>query len=405
MTRLRYAPYLACLLCLLPILLCYRSFAQLWLFGDDWVQLSEMASVGFFPWLLSPFAENFVPLYKFVWAAALHLFDGSYFALMELLWAVHILNLLLFAKVLARLHVPMLAIVCAVLTAGLPWTNIETLTWSVQLTGLLSTAAYFLAWLSLDGWPLLCASLIAAAPLFHARGLANGFAIGLALLIARRHTRLATACLAISAALTAIIYLLTLRHAGIRTNTTTVPHMAVFALHYLALNPLLRVLPLPVQHIGWTIVASLGAIKALIVACGFRVSSRPVRPFLVAAILLDAGYAAILGFGRYHTGLDLAVSYRYQYISWFCFAPFLALLADDLLERIPWPAPKWIAATALLAAWAIFLAWPWRRQMETWSEWRGSETRQIVRTAMPQTPLRAITVGRARELQARYHLH
>lgn len=120
-------PPFACLLCLAPFLLCYRAFTRLWFFGDDWVQLSEMDRVGFFPWLLRPFAENLVPLFKVIWAGAIHVFDGSYFALIALLWTVHLVKLLLFAKVLTRLQFPSLAVVCAVLSAGLPWTNIESL--------------------------------------------------------------------------------------------------------------------------------------------------------------------------------------------------------------------------------------------------------------------------------------
>ena len=108
----------------------------------------------------------------------------------------------------------------------------------------------------------------------------------------------------------------------------------------------------------------MGALKAIVIARGFVVRPRSAHPFLIAAILLDFGYAAMLGFGRSYTGLDGAVSSRYQYLSWFCFAPFLGIVFANSTSRTVWYVPRRALAAALLVAWAVFLIWPWRREAE-----------------------------------------
>jgi len=395
---MRYLPRMACLACLLPLLLWHAAFQRLWYFGDDWVQLSEMAQVGFAGWVLRPFAENVVPLYKLLWGAAIYLFDGSYFALIVLVWLTHILNLWLLAKLLERYEVPPVAIVCAVLTCGMPWTNIESLAWSVQWTGLLSSACWLAAWVL----PRYLASLV-AAPLFHSRGILNGPALGVGLLLQKRR-RAGLWSLAISAGMAGIIYLLAARHAPVKPHLQAVPHMLVFAFYYLTLNPLFDLLSLPLEQIRLSLAAGLGALKAIIIVRGFAVSPRPARPFLAAALLMDLGYAAILGFGRYHTGVGSTPSSRYQYMSWFGFAPFLGMVLADLICRIARPHLRRAVAAAVLTAWALFLLWPWKREIEWWSGWRGTETRETVRSSPPDTKLRGITVGRARELVVLYRL-
>jgi hypothetical protein len=413
---MRDLPRMACLACLLPLLLWHAAFQRLWYFGDDWVQLSEMAQVGFASWVLRPFAENVVPLYKLLWGAAIYVFDGSYFALIVLVWLTHILNLWLLAKVLKRCEVPPAAIVCAVLTCGMPWTNIESLAWSVQWTGLLSSAAWLATWLCVlrlrderrpaAAWvlPLYFASLV-AAPLFHSRGILNGLALGACLLFAgRRAARLGAWSLAIAAVMAGIIYLLAARHAPVKPHLQAVPHMLAFAFYYLTLNPVFGLLSLPLEQISLSLAAGLGALKAIIVGRGFAVSPRQSRPFLMAALLMELGYAAVLGFGRYHTGVGSAPSSRYQYMSWFGFAPFLGMVLNDLLCRITQPQLRRSVAAAVLTAGALFLLWPWKQEMENWSGWRGVETRETVRSAPPDATLRGITVARARELVALYHL-
>ena len=422
----RYLTQAACLICFLPLLLSYSSFRKLWYFGDDWDQLSEMANRGFLDWMLRPFAENFVPLYKLLWAGALHVFGGSYFALITLVWITHILSLLLLARVLKRCEAPPAAIICAVLTLGMPWSNIESLAWSTQWTGLLSSSAYLVAWLCLlralderstvARWAIPAYFLtLVAAPLFHSRGILNGLAIGGCLLVYRPFVRglrsrwvlLCVGSLVAAATMSGVIYLLALRQAGTALHLGATNQMAVFSLYYLALNPGFHILLLPVQLLGWPTAALLGGLKAAIVARGFVVSSRKMRPFLLSVILLDLGYAMTLGFGRFHTGLGATVSSRYQYVSLFCFAPFLGMALEDLARRIRQTRPRRAATAVVLTAWTLLLFWPWRREMESWSRWRGSDIRQVVRFAPPETkvPFSLTTAGRARELTFLYDLN
>jgi hypothetical protein len=420
----RYLTQIACLVCFLPLVLNYSSFRVLWYFGDDWDQISEMARLGLWRWMLRPFAENVIPLYKLLWAGALHIFNGSYFALIVLIWITHVLSLLLLAKILRQCEAPPAATVCAVLTFGMPWSNIESLAWSTQWTGVLSSAAYLVAWLCVlrlaggrgaaPRWamPVYLAALV-AAPLCHARGILNGLAIGGCLLVCKSFVRdrsvWALLCAGSFAAAAGVgaIYFIALPERGVVLHPGAFKQMAGFSLYYLALNPALHLLLLPVQQPGWSVVTLLGALKAAILARGFAVSSRKVRPFLLSLILLDLGYAAILGVGRFHTGPGAAVSSRYQYMSLLCFAPFLGMTLDDLLRRIGRRRARQVWTAAVLTAWALLLLWPWRREMAWWSRWRGSDIRQIVRYAPAQTtvPYSLTVAGRARQLTSLFNLN
>jgi len=423
----RHGPFLACLACGLPLLLWHSVFGKLWYFGDEWVELSEIPRFGLMHWLVYPFAENFVPLFKLLWAAAIYVFHGQYFALIALDWSIHILNLLLLAELLKRWGMRPAAIVFAVLMLGMPWSNIESLGWALQVHGLLSSTTYLLAWFCLlqletgtertRRWPLILYFLcIIAAPLFHSRGILNGIALGAPLLIyglsgtaesRRRWIWLGILSIAATFLLAgSVSYLAPAPNLKLMHGPNLLP-MALHALYYLALNPLFDIALLGWQQFGVLSVLAFGALKALILVRGFLRSPRKLHPFLISIVVMDLGYSAILGMGRYHAGLGNTISSRYQYMSLFCFAPFLAVVVDDIVRQIGRIRLRRTIYTAALLAWALFLLLPWRQRVGQWSDWRGSQVRQAMISDLPQKtmPFSLITVREARELAVRFHLN
>ncbi|MBK8857593.1 MAG: hypothetical protein IPN11_07875 [Opitutaceae bacterium] len=69
-----------------------------------------MAAAGLWEWTGRVFSENFVPLFKLLWGGAALLFDGSYAAMIWLLWLTHGLNTMLLGRVILRAGFPWLAI-------------------------------------------------------------------------------------------------------------------------------------------------------------------------------------------------------------------------------------------------------------------------------------------------------
>jgi hypothetical protein len=133
------APFLTGLLCLFPLLLFWDRFNALYWFGDDWDLTSALDKFGLLSWMWQPFAENFQPLFKAGWFGAIWLFNGSYTAMILILWAAHGGILWLTIPVMRHCDFCWLAQCLAVLTIGMSWSNIETLCWATQWSALLAT--------------------------------------------------------------------------------------------------------------------------------------------------------------------------------------------------------------------------------------------------------------------------
>ncbi len=417
---------LSSLLCLLPLALYRDKFRTLYWFHDDWELLFEMANTGLARWIVQRFAESFVPVFKLFWISAIHLFHGSYFAMILLLWATHLAVLFSLGNVLRQCHFPGSAVSLSVITLGLAWSNIESLGWATQWSALLSVLFYLLAWTLLLRaeaagrgvlLPVLVGLFTLASVLCFARGLMTGILLAFFLVLAPapglapRWRGGLTFCLLMIAA---ISLLLAYRGvAGSHPNfqglgTLKLATMAAFGVCYELLNPLFWVLPIPRKAVDPQALVIAGFCKALIVGLGLRIAGREQRRVLWTLLLFDLGNALLLGLERYHTGILMTVSYRYQYVSLLCFGPFLGVVAAHgtaFLSRRPLGSRAVLGV--ILLGWALLLGYPWRRHIDRWSRTRGIEVRRALAAAAPDQRFgrASLAAGSARELVALYHLH
>ena len=140
-------PRIAALVSLVPLLIFWKDFQQLFFFHDDWELLNGYSTLPFLRWLAQPFlGEGILPLFKLLWIAALHAAGGGYMAMIVLLWLTHVAIALSFGYLLLRMETPPLAASFAVLMFGLTWTNQETLMWSMQWSAQLALLFFFAAW-------------------------------------------------------------------------------------------------------------------------------------------------------------------------------------------------------------------------------------------------------------------
>jgi hypothetical protein len=393
-------------LSILPLVLLAPYFSRLFWFGDELDLLSQIRHEGFLSWAINTFAENFVPLFKILWGGAVFLFNGSYFAMVCLVWATHALTLLLFGRLLERCGLSPFAVFLAVVTLGLPVTNIETLTWTVQWSAVLSITFFVLALLRLQevfqsgstaksslwwftGW-------CTAATLSFSKGIiacaALAVAAGLYAMPRRQWRRgvLVAMCALLPAVIAASVILVaaTGNHRAVASSS---PHeigeMVLFGVSHLLLNPFFRIfhLPLPI-HDAVPYLLTIGVLKVVMVATVFSMTrrSRATTTLLSVLLVLDVMNSAVLGIGRYHEGLSNSVPSRYQYSSLVSTAPFIAILVEravcgfsnvffaDSKEAIR------VVAFATSSAWMLALGAGWGVEVPSWVRWRGEQGRDLL---------------------------
>ena len=144
-------PYFCALLCLSPLIVFAEQWNQLYWFHDDWELLNDWTLSGA-AWIWRPFAENFSPVFKSLWVAAISLGNGSYTVMIRLLWLTHLAILLLFIFIQRKAEFPTASICLSVITVGLAWSNIETLGWATQWNSLLATLFLMIGWAALSVW-------------------------------------------------------------------------------------------------------------------------------------------------------------------------------------------------------------------------------------------------------------
>lgn len=411
---------------LLPPLLLPGSFAQLFWFGDEWDLLDQIARSGFWAWTWQAFAENFVPLFKLLWFGLVALGGGDYRVMLGAMWLTHALNVALLGLLLREAGLRRFPTVLCLAVFGLTPTNMETLTWTVQWSAVLATTFFLWAawWLlrhfstSADwSWRhhgVLCA-LCAASALCFSRGVLTGAALAAMAcwplagrqLLAAWPSRLLTAVVCLAPAV-AVALLITItqpggnhRHLGVDDGRLL--RMVEFAGWYFGINPFHRLLEF--ESWGWRTTLLLSLAKVSLLAWGFCRAGGGLRRIFGLLIILDLGNAALLGLGRYHTGLPAANSSRYQYAALICTLPFATFWLDYWLRR--WPAAARGAVAALLIAMAVR---DWRTELGYFAYHRGQYTRQIL--VDPLTPAEGAIPGipflgtaRARELVELYNLH
>lgn len=408
---------------LLPFLIFYRDFAQLFWFGDEWDLLDQIDQMGFRLWTTRVFAENYVPLFKLLWGGVVFLFGGSYMALLTLLWLTHALNTVLLGRLLRHARFGWTATLFSQAAFALVPQNLETLGWGVQWSAVLAVT------FMLGGLDVLFRRpdattgrdlhvdpafwLTAASALSFSRGVLTGGVLWLASVSSALNRPWITRGLAglrylLPGFAVAVVIMLyssgNHRHMGADTLTAGLN----YALWYFSLNPFHALFS--VDSWGPVTTTLLAVLKVALLLWGLICHTGATRRLLFLLLVFDLGNALLLGVGRYHTGLETTVSSRYQYSALLATLPFAGLWFESLLHRLP-NSFRWPGTILTLALLIIFFCRQWPEEVSVFSEYRGVQARRIVfeeknppaQGAIPGIP--SFTTARARELAKKYRLH
>ncbi len=421
-------PWLAGLAALTPFLFWHQQFGELFWFGDDLFLVDQMAAMGLFDWTTRVFSENFVPLFKLLWGGAVFVFDGSYSAMLWLIWLTHALNTAILSRLLTRAGFPLLATLVTIIIFALAPTNIETLGWSVQWSAVLATSFLLLGLLwsqrpaaSTAGFNwrahLPLAAFAAASACSYSRGVLIGPVLAFALILPalgdwRLRGWLARLPGILLCLLPAGAVALVISHSSSGNHQHMTGHWGAaveFGLGYFLFNPghvllgELSLHPMALLLLAFT--------KLAVIFTGLWISRGPVRTLLLLLLAYDLGNAVLLGIGQYRTGFFALLNSRYQYSSLLSTLPFLALALDWLVTRIPFRRSQpWATATIVtLLAIACLRGWP--TALAGFTGWRGTEVRQLMAAPATNDPavkvpaLDSMHIERAKALQRAYHLH
>ncbi len=152
---------------------------------------------------------------------------------------------------------------------------------------------------------------------------------------------------------------------------------AIYGTWYYCLNPARNLFS--VESIGWHTVIALGLGKVALVGWALARSTGRARLLFALLVAFDLGNAALLGIGRYHTGLAATLSSRYQYASLVGILPLAAFVLSRLWERVLIP-PKLRAGLALAAIGvaAGIMCRDWTSTLEPFTLWRGTDSRHTL---------------------------
>jgi hypothetical protein len=413
--RERWLPVLVGGLSLAPLIAYHRLFARLFWFGDDFDLIDQIDRLGFWSWMWRVFAENFVPLFKVLWGGSVLAFHGSYAAMIAMIWLTHAANVALLGRVMRACGLSWTAVILAQAVFGLTPGNLETLAWSVQWSAVLSVMFMLLALDAFLRAPAGPASFAwaAASALSFSRGVLTGPLLALASLWPggerpRSGWRLASVAAGYILPAAAVgLLIAALANGNHHHMRGHFGEAAAYAAWYYCLNPAHQLFA--VESSGWRTVAALGLCKLALV--GWALGRSRGRPRLLFALLVafDMGNAALLGMGRYHTGLQTALSSRYQYASLLGIMPLAGFWCATQWGRIRAPAAlRDGCALAAIAVVACCLCRQWPDALEPFSETRGDESRRILLHDAGPHPVPGIpflSIERAKALIAKYHLH
>ena len=291
---MRGLPWFVGLVALAPFLIWRERFAELFWFADDLFLTDQIAQMGFLKWTGQFFGENFAPLFKLLWGGALLAFDGSYAAMLWLLWLTHALNTALWGRLLWRVGFPRTAVILAQIVFALTPVNLETLGWSVQWSALLAVTFLLLGllWHEKHGaraaawnWrahvPLVL--FAAASACCCSRGVLTGGVLALAVLaplVPTRdrpswHPRLPAALLCLLPAVTVAAIIMLFAGGNQRHMSGHWGEALEFSLAYLLLNPGHLLLGEP--HLGSVFSLLLGALKLVVIILGLAGARGRVR--------------------------------------------------------------------------------------------------------------------------------
>lgn len=424
----RWFPWIAGICALLPFLIWYREFKELFWFGDDFFLLDQIAQMGMIKWTTLVFSENFVPLFKVLWGNAVFLFGGSYLAMLWLLWLSHALNTFFFARILNSAGFSKIATLFSVMIFAISPVNIETLGWSVQWSAVLATNFLLIGlwWLErnrehLDGFswrihlPLFIFATASACS--FSRGVLTGAVMALGCLLPTIlcfrprlfSKKLPGALLCLLPAL-AVAIVIKLSSSGNHQHMTGHwGEILAFGASYFLLNPAHALLGNTSLHpVTMMLIATF---KIGLVIAALRLSRGRVLHTLLLLLAFDLGNALLLGIGRYHTGFLAAMSSRYQYSSLIAALPFAGVILSTLISRIPRLKPRrWITIVTMILI-AAYSLWGWPATLAKFTGWRGTEVRRLLAEPTTNDPsvmvptLEFMHIERAKALQRAYDLH
>lgn len=421
-------PSLLGLTALMPFLIWQGEFRKLFWFGDGYFLLDQLAAMGFQDWTLKVFAENFVPIFKLLWGGGVLLFDGSYQAMLWLLWLTHALNCAVFARWLQRAGFSRTTSAISTGIFALAPTNLETLGWSVQWSAVLATSFMLIAlwWFEKNrhlsarwSWkqvlPLIMLSTASACS--FSRGVLTGGVLAacflLPVLASRRWSalpiRMPAAMLCLAPAIGVALVIMSAasgNHQHLEGHWIAVMQ---FAASYFFLNPFYA--PLADGPVPPALLLLFGGIKMGVIIGGLRCAQGRIRHILWLLLIYDLGNALLLGVGRYHTGFLAAMSSRYQYSSLLATMPFVALLLECALHLITAPNLRRKALIAITTCFTLICLAGWSRELSSFTSWRGSELRELMQAPATSDPevrvpgLEYMHIERAKALQRAFNLH
>jgi hypothetical protein len=415
------------LIALVPLLWQRAAFAELFWFGDEWDLLSQIDRMGFWNWTWHVFAENFVPVFKLLWGGGVYLFSGSYLAMLVLMWLTHAINTIQLGRVLRAAGFSWFAVLLTQAVFGLTAVNIETLGWTVQWSAVLATTfmLFALEWhvrrpahtgpLSWRRHGVLLL-LSAGSALSFSRGVLTGAVLALGSFLpsadagpSRLGRRALGAAVFLLPAMVVALIIVVFASGNHQKLSGHLADAALYGLWYFCLNPLHRLVA--IDSWGPVTTTLAGVIKVALMAWVLVRSKGSPRRLLVLLLAFDLGNSALLGIGRYHTGLETSISSRYQYGALVGVLPFAGLWLDLLWQRVPPLFHRWqLVPAAVVIAAALLAARPWARDAAEFARGRGTVTRELLQQpappamgAVPGIPF--LSTERAKELAARYHLH
>ena len=422
----RSLPWLAGLAAVAPFLLWQGEFQKLFWFGDDLFLLDQMTVMTPLEWTFRVFAENFVPLFKLAWSAAVQATGGSYLGMLGLLWLTHAINTVVLGRVLLRAGFPWIAVVLTQLVFALTASNLETLGWATQWSAVLATLFFLLAldWhgrqVGLGGswWRLIPLLIFAtASACSFSRGVLTGAVVGAGLLLpgvlARdRRALLASLPGVLLCLVPAVTVALLIKFNSSGNHQQMGGHWGealIFGGSYFLLNPGHLVFGETSLHP--LVLLLLAGLKLGVIAGALRIARGRVLHVLLLLLAYDLGSALLVGIGRYHTGFLASLSSRYQYASLLATLPFATLLLAAALDRIPAAGHRdWIRlGTVLILIAACLRGWP--DELRGFTGPRGTQLRALMAAPATDDPdlkvpaLDFMHIERAKALQRTYGLH
>lgn len=407
-----------------PVWARHRMWSRLYWFGDDWDLMNRMEILGFRRWLFDPFAESFCPVGKLLYGVMFVRPGANY---IDYMWMTQLLRIIMFALIALAVRrlagdkmaagYAGLALLFLINPAG-----IEIIAWAPQL--LTALAHTFFAGLLLivahamtSDRPLGTRGVVgvlvlqACCSLSFTRGVALSGVVALALCFAQAGLpRLSDWRGALQRLRAGAIFfvvpiaclLMSLRFARVRNpyfHLSSIPTVLNWALRFFSLNPFVHIMQIERQTIA--LVVCFAALKIAMAVYAYRLGT-PVARLALFALLAEIASSLAGGMGRFHTGAGAAVASRYQDVPALSF-----LLLFTVVVASRWrPIGRLFAFT--LVGPLLLSNSSWRLDSRNWAQVRGLDIRHVVLNEpnddapMPYVPF--ITVGRARELVAKYDL-